>query len=149
MKIDILWALVASICFGLSGPIAKLALDKGLSPQGYNIIYGVCLGGIAIVSIITRESMTLANCFPNYSSFLYGIIAAIICGIGFIASSHSMAHPDAKISIVIVLFATYPVISSTIGLTFFGEARHVSLPMLITGIVMVIGGGLLVINSIK
>jgi hypothetical protein len=178
---------MASLCFGISGPVAKLAFNKGLTGEGYTLEYATCLGVIALVSIYIRDMVSVESCFPGTTHFVWwiigaitgavtfivlahvreagiigmktcfanseatiiGILAAVVCAIGFLASSFALAHPDSKVSIIIAILATYPVVSTVVGLTFFGEADHVNLKMLLSGVVLTITGSVLVSNSLK
>lgn len=146
---EIIWAFVTAVFYGIAGPLTKLAFNFGMTPEGITIIYGFSLIAAGVVSASIRESVTASNCFPNVHSLLFGVLAGIVCATGFLSSSHSINADGSRLSVVVGIFALYPMITVFAGLVLFREAQHVLLPRLLTGVGLAAAAGYLIITSIK
>lgn len=142
----ILIALIASLGYGIASPIAKVAFNKGMHPDGFALSYAI---GLLAFVVYTSFQKGFGILYPTPSVFIWGLLAGILCAVGFKATSVALAIPTSLVAVVMVIVATYPVISSAISLPLLKEAGQVILPKLLVGTALVIGGGYLVSTSIK
>jgi len=142
----VIYALIASLSYGIATPIVKIAFNKGMHPDGYALSYAI---GLLIFVVATSTQQGFSVLFPSQSVFWIGIVAGMLCAVGFKTMATALAIPTSLIAIVTILVATYPIISSAISLTWMKEASQVQLTKLIIGTIMVISGGLLVTTSIR
>lgn len=145
MNNPIILALLTSIFFGIAGPVAKLASNKGMHSDGFAFAYA---SGLFVFVAITSFQKGVGALFPTGSLYL-GILAGMCCAIGFKFNAMAFSIPGSLVSVVVVLVATYPLISTAISLPLLGEASRVVVPKIVIGSLMAIGGAYLVATSIK
>ncbi len=141
----ILLSLVAAIGFGLAGPLAKIAFNKGLQANGLIYSYALCLMLLTFVGNGTQKG--IGSVFPTTGSLVWGLVAGLVAAIGFKATSSALAIPDSMVSIVTVLSAAYPLISIAISIPLFDEKMIMT--RFLPGSLMIIGGVYLVSTSTK
>lgn len=139
----VLLAIVAAFCYGIGGPLMKLAGQNGATPNGLAFTYAL---GAAIFAVNWTGQTTLFN--SPLGAWL-GLAMGILFGLAFRALALAFTLPTGYISVVLVAAAAYPLISSAIGLTFLGEAGKVFLPRLLVGSFATVVGVYLVSTSIK
>lgn len=137
-------ALIAALCYGFGGPIMKAAGQAGAAPSGLAFMYAL---GAAIVVVNWGGGQTTLFASPK-SAFL-ALVMGLMLGVAFRCIAHAFTLPTGHLSIVLILVASYPLISSACGLIFFGEADKIILPRLILGSLLVVGGVFLVSTSNK
>ena len=121
----VLIALIAAIGYGVTTPIAKVAFNKGMHPDGFALAYAM---GLLMFVAFTGIQKGFGVLYPNPSVFALGLLAGILCAIGFKATVVALAIPTALVAVVMVIVAANPLISSAISLPMLKEAEHVILP---------------------
>lgn len=142
----IIFALITSLCYGLSGPIVKVGFNKGMHPDGFALAYAV---GLMSYSLMTLFQKGYAGMYPTTASLGWGIAAGVLCAVGFRLSAIALAVPDSLVAVIVVIGATYPLISCMISLPMLGESARVILPKLVAGALLIIGGTYLVSTSVR
>jgi len=142
----IIFSVIAALGYGLCGPVAKIALNKGMHANGFVFIYGLALMVISLPTVTNGGFQTL---FPNSSALWFGVASGILCAIGLKFQAEAFAIPTSLVSVVTIIAATYPLISSAISLPFLGEAEKVIIPRLLMGASLILAGGYLTATSIK
>jgi uncharacterized membrane protein len=145
MKI-ILIALLSALAYGISTPFAKIGFNKGLHPDGLALSYGA---GLLMFALFTISTKGVSVVFPNSGTVIYGIIAGLVCAIGFKAAAEALAIPSSLASVVSVLIALYPLVTVVISLPLLDEWSKVNVPKLIFGSTGAIVCAYLVSTSIK
>lgn len=142
----IVFALLASVFYGLSSPVVKVAFNKGMHPDGFAFSYGVSL---LLMTLFTLVPQGIGALYASPSALLWGAAAGILCTLGLKTSAIAFSIPTSLVAVVTAVMATYPAISSLMSLSMLGEAHKVILPKLMLGILLVISGGYLASTSIK
>ena len=137
----IILAIIAAICYGLGGPLMKMANQAGATPSGLGLMYAI---GAAIACLNPKGQTVL---FTNSRAILPSMMLGLLFGLAFRALARAITLPTGQMSIVLVIASTYPLLSSAIGLSFFGEASRVILPKLAIGSLLIVGGVILVGTS--
>lgn len=140
----ILFSLLAALGFGLAGPISKLAFNKGLQTNG--LVYSYAFG-LILLTFLSGTPKGFSATFPTTASLVWGLVAGLVCAIGFKASAMALAVPDSLVAVVAVLSATYPVISIAVSIPLFDE--KLIMTRFIPGAIMIMGGVYLVSSSTK
>ncbi|MBU1557755.1 hypothetical protein KKC45_02230 [Patescibacteria group bacterium] len=144
---SIIWALIAAIGYGISSPLAKIAFNKELHTHGFTFSYGIALILFSAPSIIAAGGFGVI--FPTTGALWFGIASGGICALGLMAHAEALSIKTSLVSVVAILAATYPLISSAISLPLMGEAEKLEIPRLLIGAVLIIMGGYLTATSIK
>lgn len=136
-------SLIAAICYGISGPLMRIASQAGATPYGLALCTAI---GMALVSINWTSPTIL---FTSNRAIGLAILIGIILGVAFRAVSQAFSLPTGYVSLICIIMALHPLISSFIGLCFMDEASKVILPKMIFGSLLVVGGIILVVTSVK
>lgn len=139
----VLLAIIAAICYGVGGPLMKLAGQHGATPNGLAFMYAL---GAALFAVNWTSQTVL---FSSVRGVWFALAMGVLFGLAFRTISLAFTLPTGYISIVLVAAAAYPLISSVIGLTLLGEADKVLLTRLVIGSLLTILGVYLVSTSIK
>ena len=139
-------ALMTSLAYGISAPIAKVGFKKGMSPDG--MVFTFCLSLIVFL-VPSLMNKGVGSMFPNNNALVWGLFAGLSSAIGFRLASEALSVPTALVSIVVVLIALHPTVASTVSLVAFREFESLCIWKFTAGIFMVLGGGYIVITSIK
>ncbi|GEM_PF-5142020 len=108
-------ALIACICYGLNGPLQKLGLKMGASPQGVSLLYAT---GIALFAIPRSGKIEL---FHSPTALLVIVVMGLSGGFALRCISDAFALADGKVSTVALTVACFPLISIIVGKVLFGE----------------------------
>lgn len=141
MNSPVILAIVAAICYGLGGPLMKIAGQSGATPSGLCLMYAL---GVAMVCVNVKGPTLL---FQSPRAILPAIAMGLLCGLASRAITRAVTLPSGQISVVLVISSCYPLLSSAIGLSFLGEASRVVLPKLAIGSLLIVGGVILVSTS--
>ena len=139
----VLLALIAALFYGLGGPVMKSAGIAGATPSGLAFMYAL---GAAVVAVNWTGQTTL---FSSSKAAILALLMGLMFGLAFRALAHAFTLPTGYLSIVLVISASYPLVSSVCGLIFFDEASRMILPRIILGSLFVVGGVYLVGTSLK
>lgn len=146
LSIPVILSLLAAICYGLSGPFAKIGYNRGMHADGFVLSYGVGLLAFAM-STISKHGIT--TMYPNGTSWCWGLLAGFLCAAGFKMSSTGLATAGASVSALQVLISMFPIVSAAVAIPLFREWDMVVLWKLLLGMVLTLAGGTLVVLSVK
>lgn len=141
----IIFALIASLGYGICTPIVKVAFKKGMLADGFAIAYAF---GLILVSLPTINKNGFHEIFPNQTTLWLGLIAGTICALAVKAQSESLSIETSLVAVISLVVATFPLVSSSISLSFMGESEKVIVPKLVIGGILIIVGGYLATTSI-
>lgn len=139
-------AVITSVCYGIAGPMAKVGFGKGLHPDGFAFSYAL---GLCCFILVTTFQRGVTALYPTSSSFWWSMAAGALCAIGFKANALAMAAPASILAVVLIVVATYPLISAGISLSFLDEAKNIFMTKFVIGACLVIVGGYLVSTSVR
>lgn len=144
----ILLAVVACIGFGVAGPVSKVAFNKGMHPDGFALSYAIgLLIFVGFTAISHKESF--AALYPSPGALIWGMGSGLLCAIALKANATALSISGSLVSVICVIVAIFPLITSAISLTFLNEASKVILWKFIAGTALVLGGTVLVVTSIR
>lgn len=142
MDKSILYALIAAICYGLGSPFFKMASNNGASGAGVSLMYG-----IAATLLCYFGGQT--TFFGTGKGFAFASMTGLAFGIALFMVSKAVAMPTGYVSLIGVIVAAYPLISTAIGLVFLSEADKFKLTPLLIGSALVVAGLALITMSAK
>lgn len=142
----ILYAIATAILWGISGPMVKSAYDNGMHTDGYAVAYMV---GLALFVTHTGLTNGPGVFFPNIRCLVLGLMAGIVTAVGFKTCSIAFSAKGSVVSIIVVLTASYPVITNAISMAVLKEFDKVVLWKVVVGTVLATSGAILVATSNK
>lgn len=137
----ILFSSLTIVLWGLSGFLGKLALERKMAPTTIFLIETLMAMALSVPTFLLllywHKAQPLAFAFN-----VYGLLsgAALALGVFF----YYFALGEGRISIIVPLTATYPVVAALLGVAILGERP--SLAQWI-GIILIIMGAVLLLSS--
>ncbi|MEO5940253.1 MAG: DMT family transporter [Candidatus Limnocylindrales bacterium] len=139
--------VLAASGFGLLGPVARLAYETGIEPLAF-VAWRALFGLIAIVAIAAfqaRRGTSVANPLRQPGGDLLGLIIVALAGLTLNLATF-IAFDLTTIALVVLAFYTYPALVAVVAVGLGHERldprRTVALVLAITGMVLVVAGGL-------
>lgn len=146
MNNSIWLAILAAIVYGFAGPFMKYVHQSGASTRDFIFIASLTTLVVAIFWPTDERFFSTLNSGKIVAS---AFITGSLFTLGFILLNQALSGPSSLASVVLVISATSPLISSLISLFYLGEAKRVVLPMLIIGSLLTITGAMMVVLSSK
>lgn len=144
MKNSVWLAILAAIFYGFGGPLMKYVHQLGVSTRDFIVV--ASLTTLMAGLFWTDDKSLLATL--SGGKILFAVVAAgALLTAGFISLNQALDNPMGLASMVLVISSANPLIGSLISLFYLGEAKKVSLPMLIAGSLITITGIVMVVLS--
>lgn len=144
MTSSIWLALMAFVFYGFGGPLMKYAHQSGVSTRDFIIMASLTT---LVTGLFWTNGRPLLSTLSNGKILFVTIAAGAFLTAGFVSLNQALDSPMGLASVVLVISSSNPLIGSLISLVFLGEAKKVSLPMLITGSFFTVIGIILVVLS--
>ncbi len=136
-------AAIVAICYGIGGPMTKYAINMGASLPALGIAYALGL------LVATAGATYLYGVKPDVmlgsaTGIKWAGLAGLVFGTAYVLIIKAFELPDGHLSIVGIVIASYPILTTGIALYFLGEASKVNLWYIIPGTLLTVGGVILV-----
>lgn len=138
----IVYSAAAALCYGLGSPFWKVAVNHGASTTGIALAYG--LTGAAICWFNGETTL-----FGSVKGFGYAMTVGMFFGIALYSVGRAFSTPTGYVSLIAIIVASYPLVSTAISLVFLGEADKFRLVPLLIGTMLIVAGLVLVTTSMK
>ena len=135
----VLGGLIPAVCFGLTGVLAKISMNRGMDIASYLLCVGaaVILDGIILLFVVTQRSYDVRSAFSAAGvGFVWGVGIALFA---FVLSSQK-----APVSAIVSFHSAAPLVSVLLAFLLFAEWKEVNVPLLLIGSVLMVCGGILV-----
>ncbi len=139
-------AILAAIFYGFGGPFMKYVHQSGVSTRDFIIVASFIT---LLAGLFWSNDESLLSTLSNRKVLTVAIVAGVLLTAGFISLNQALENPMGLASIVLVISSANPLIGSLISLFYLGEAKKVSLPMLISGSLLTLAGIVMVLLSSK
>lgn len=140
------WAMVAALFMGAGYPLLKIGQQEGINAGWVLVINGLsCI----VIGVMSQLFMNYTNRWPNINGISIIVAATLITNIGFFLAMYTFSLKGGLVSVVYVITAIAPLITTIIGLIFLKEAQNVIISRLIFGTILILSGILFVSGSIK
>ena len=137
------FALIAALCYGINGPLQKLAIRDGASMYGISLMYGA---GIMLFGIHQAGKIEFFHSVP---SFLYATLMGISGGYALQCISKAYGLSGGSVSLVGLTVASFPIISIAFGFAIFNEGTRLQIARFFLGVVLVCFGLYFALTSSK
>ena len=103
-------SIIGAILYGIGGPFNKLALQAGATSNG-------------IITMYWMSALVFAFCFKQTgffgtsSGFWWSVATGMCFGAGLVIVNKALSMPAGYVSIVTVIVAAFPIVSTFIALT--------------------------------
>ncbi len=144
MNNSIWLALLAALFYGFGGPLMKYVHQSGVSTRDFIIVASLTT---LLVGLFWSNDKTLMSTLSNSKILFAAIMTGFLLTSGFISLNQALDSPMGLASMVLVISSANPLMGSLISLFYLGEAKKVSLPMLIAGSLLTVSGIVLVVLS--
>ena len=138
------WALIASLGYGLSIPLFKLATERDCGEWVWIWFYGLFLLMIGTFSGPFGTKLFLPE---DKTALLLVVVSAALCAVGLKANAIAISVSQA--SVVSGIAITYPVIVCLIEIFFMKGAEKMLLWKVVLGILLVVSGAFLLSTAGK
>ncbi len=133
----------AALCYGIGGPLMKHASNTGASLPTLGIAYALGLL-IATAAATYAYDMKSGALLGTPAGMKWASLAGLVFGISYVALIKAFELPDGHLSIIGIIIASYPILSSGIAILVLGEASRVNLWYIIPGTLLTVAGVVLV-----
>jgi bacterial/archaeal transporter family protein len=137
----LMFAFSTILMWGLWGFFGKLALERKMAPTTIFVAETIISALIAIpifLSVLYRQNAQTIQPTLN----VYGLLSGGVLALGLLF--YYLALQDARVSIIIPLTASYPVVSVLLSYAFLGErptlAQWIGVILVITGAALLFSG---------
>lgn len=137
----LLFSFLTILMWGLWGFFGKLALERKMAPTTIFVAETLISALIAVpLFLIIVYSQ---NARPLQSTLnVYGLLSGAVLALGLLF--YYLALEEARVSVVVPLTATYPVVAALLSYAFLGErpslAQWVGVLLVITGAALLLSG---------
>ncbi len=136
-------ALVAAFCYGIGGPIMKVGMQHGVTPNAMLLVYGI--GTLTVSFIWQRTGGGVIQIGAGVLGVSTMAVVGLVSALAFVAITRAFALPTGSVTVVMSIVAVYPVFSSIIEMLLMNaKVRPIQA---LAGCVMVVIGGVLVATS--
>ena len=139
-------AILAAMFYGFGGPVMKYVHQSGVSTRDFIIVASF---STLMAGLFWSNDKSLLSTLSNGKILAITLAAGTLLTAGFICLNQALDSPMGLASMVLVISSANPLIGSLISLFVLGEAKKVSLPMLITGSLLTIAGIVIVVLSTR
>ncbi len=146
MNNSIWLAILAAIFYGFGGPFMKYVHQSGVSTRDFIVVASL---STLITGLFWTNDKSLLATLSGGKILFAAVAAGVLLTAGFISLNQALDNPIGLASMVLVISSANPLIGSLISLFYLGEAKKVSLPLLISGSFLTIAGIVMVVLSTR
>lgn len=140
----VIGGLLPAIFLGLSGVLQKTAAKTGIATGPYIAVIGLVVAAVGgVVTLVQRDAtITTAGAVQTagFALLWSTAILGIMLGLG---------KYEGQVSVIVPLYNMNTLVAVGIGLVLLGEWKDVNLWRLLTGVALILGGGVLAGTSVK
>lgn len=137
----LLFGLSTIVMWGLWGFFGKLALERKMAPTtifGAETLISALIAIPVFLFVLYRQNAQPIQPVLN----IYGLLSGTVLAVGLLC--YYLALQDARVSVIIPLTASYPVVSVFLSYAFLGErptlAQWIGVILVITGVALLFSG---------
>jgi transporter family protein len=137
----LLFSFLAILMWGLWGFFGKLALERKMAPISILLAETVISALIAFPVFLVVTNRPGAQPFQSTLN-IYGLLSGAVLAVGLLF--YYFALSEARVSIVVPLTATYPIVSVMLSYALLGErptpAQWVGVVLVVSGVALLLSG---------
>ena len=138
----LLFSALAILMWGFWGFFGKVALDRKMAALSILLAETLISALVAVPAFLTLSALN--NSLAHSSWNVYGLLSGAVLALGLLF--YYLALSEGRISVVVPLTATYPLVSVVLGMIFLGERPSLTQWL---GALLVVGGAMLLLAPIQ
>ncbi len=139
------FAVIASMFYGIAGPLIEMTGKSGTSLGGLVLLYGIPLVAVGL-GLCWYEGQSFS--FGGQRGIAYGAPMGVILGIAFALVCAAFSAPGGNTVLAVPLASMGPLISVILAIAFLGAAEKTNIWLAIVGTTLIVVGGWVVTISV-